>query len=85
MGSGGIIFLIVLILIQSVLSIASSSIAIQAYNENPSYNPYNNETIRKNNFIYLWSNIGSAIFVFMVAMIMFLAGGLEVNCAYEPM
>lgn len=77
MALAGVIFLIILILIQSVLSIASSSIAIQAYNENPSYNPYNNETIRKNNFIYLWSNIGSAIFVVMIAVIMLLAGGLS--------
>lgn len=77
MALAGVIFLIVLISIQSVLSIASSSIAIQAYNENPSYNPYNNETIRKNNFIYLWSNIGSAIFVVMIAVIMLLTGGLS--------
>lgn len=77
MGSRSIIFLIVLIIIQSVLSLASSSIAIQAYNENPSYNPYNNETIRKNNFIYLWSNIGFAIFIVMVVIIMYLAMGLS--------
>lgn len=46
------------ILIISVLSIASTSIAIQAYNDNPGYNPYNNSEMRKNNLIFTWVNIG---------------------------
>lgn len=46
------------ILIISILSIASTSIAIQAYNDNPSYNPYNNAELRKNNLIFTWVNIG---------------------------
>lgn len=56
------------ILIIAVLSIATSSIAIQAYNDNPMYNPYGNIETRKNNFIFTWVNIGLLCFTIMFAI-----------------
>lgn len=73
----GVIFLAILILIQCVFSLVSSSIGIQAYNENVLYKPYGNDDTRKNNIIYLWSNIGSSIFTVMILIIIGLADGLS--------
>lgn len=56
------------ILIISVLSIASTSIAIQAYNDNPGYNPYGNGETRKNNLIFTWVNIGLLCLTILLAI-----------------
>lgn len=56
------------ILIISVLSIAATSIAIQAYNDNPEYNPYSNAEMRKNNLIFTWVNIGLLCLTILLAI-----------------
>jgi heme/copper-type cytochrome/quinol oxidase subunit 2 len=70
-----VVLLIFIVIASSIFGIASSSIAIQAYNENPNYNPYDNPTMRKNNFIYLWVNIGLSILALFTAIFVFQLGG----------
>lgn len=78
----GVIFLCILVVIQCVFSLVASSIGIQAYNENTLYKPYGNDDTRKNNIIYLWSNIGAAIFTVMIVVMVGLLGGL--SCSEYP-
>lgn len=66
-----IVLLILIVIASSIFGIASASMAIQAYNENPNYNPYNNPTIRKNNFIYLWVTIGLSILALFTSIFVF--------------
>lgn len=63
------ILLIFIVIASSIFGIAASSIGLQAYNENPGYMPYGNPDTRKNNFIYLWVNIGLSILALLTSFI----------------
>ena len=67
--------LIFIVIASSIFGIASSSIAIQAYNENPGYMPYGNPDFRKNNFIYLWVSIGVSILALFTSFVVIKLGG----------
>lgn len=47
----------------TITSVAASSMAIQAYTENPNYNPYSNPQFKVNNTVFLWSNIAFSFLV----------------------
>lgn len=77
--------LIFIVIASSIFGIASGAIAIQAYNENPNYNPYDNPTMRKNNFIYLWVTIGLSILALFTAIfVISLNTGKSVPSGFVP-
>jgi hypothetical protein len=73
------VVLIFIVIASSIFGIAASSIALQAYNENPGYMPYGNSETRKNNFIYLWVNIGLSILALFTAVVVIQLGGTTCN------
>lgn len=62
----------------TVTTIASSVLAIQAYNDNPQYSPYNNSQTKNNNTIFLYSNIGLSGLVALLCV----AGITYSSCDY---
>lgn len=71
-------FLIFIAIAAAIFGLVSSSIAIQAYNENQNYNPYGNPDMRKNNFIYLWVNIALSVLALVTIGFVIYSGGA--NC-----
>lgn len=79
------VILILIVIASSIFGIASSSIGIQAYNDNPGYLPYNNQEIRKNNFIYLWVTIGLSILALFTSFMVIKLGGASCkDCGFRP-
>lgn len=59
----------------TVTTVASSAIAIQAYNDNPNYYPSGNVQLKNNNTIFLWSNMVLGLIVFFLSI-----GGIMSSC-----
>jgi hypothetical protein len=59
----------IFVIIVCVLGVATSSMSLQCYNDNPSYFPSKNEDLRKSNYMYTVINLTLLIVILIGSVI----------------